>query len=79
LICLIKKKAHYLPFVHTRMWGPLLEWTIPDTSTAVFSLAQFRLSIGTGEGNRTLVVSLEGCCSAIALHLRQENEWSDVA
>jgi hypothetical protein len=24
--------------------------------------------IGAGEGNRTLVISLEGCCSTIELH-----------
>jgi len=28
----------------------------------------FELSIGAGEGNRTLVISLEGCCSTIELH-----------
>jgi hypothetical protein len=27
--------------------------------------------IGAGEGNRTLVISLEGCCSTIELHPRQ--------
>src|SRR5262249_22510091 len=26
--------------------------------------------IGAGEGNRTLVISLEGCCSTIELHPR---------
>src|SRR5712671_4151149 len=31
---------------------------------------QNRLSIGAGEGNRTLVISLEGCCSTIELHPR---------
>ena len=28
----------------------------------------FRLKLGAGEGNRTLVISLEGCCSTIELH-----------
>ena len=28
-------------------------------------------NIGAGEGNRTLVFSLEGCCSTIELHPRQ--------
>ncbi len=28
------------------------------------------LSVGAGEGNRTLVISLEGCCSTIELHPR---------
>ena len=27
-------------------------------------------NIGAGEGNRTLVISLEGCCSTIELHPR---------
>src|SRR5258706_13991786 len=31
---------------------------------------QIRLSVGAGEGNRTLVISLEGCCSTIELHPR---------
>ena len=26
---------------------------------------------GAGEGNRTLVISLEGCCSTIELHPRR--------
>src|SRR5882757_3747745 len=28
--------------------------------------------IGAGEGNRTLVISLEGCCSTIELHPRYQ-------
>src|SRR4051794_17983214 len=32
---------------------------------------KIRLSTGAGEGNRTLVFSLEGCCSSIELHPRQ--------
>src|SRR5262245_17439188 len=28
-------------------------------------------SVGAGEGNRTLVISLEGCCSTIELHPRR--------
>jgi hypothetical protein len=28
-------------------------------------------NIGAGEGNRTLVISLEGCCSTIELHPRR--------
>ena len=31
------------------------------------------LSVGAGEGNRTLVFSLEGCCSTIELHPRGLN------
>jgi hypothetical protein len=30
-------------------------------------------SIGAGEGNRTLVISLEGCCSTIELHPHSED------
>jgi hypothetical protein len=33
--------------------------------------------VGAGEGNRTLVISLEGCCSTIELHPRREQS-SDV-
>jgi hypothetical protein len=35
---------------------------------ALFSGSIFPLSIGAGEGNRTLVISLEGFCSTIELH-----------
>ena len=28
--------------------------------------------LGAGEGNRTLVISLEGCCSTIELHPHRE-------
>jgi hypothetical protein len=33
-------------------------------------------NIGAGEGNRTLVFSLEGCCSTIELHPRAGDELS---
>ena len=33
-------------------------------------MAQVLEKIGAGEGNRTLVISLEGCCSTIELHPR---------
>ncbi len=47
-----------------------------------------RLRLGAGEGNRTLVFSLEGCCSTIELHprvhyisdnaaaLNEKSEWA---
>jgi hypothetical protein len=35
-----------------------MAWQVPET-------------IGAGEGNRTLVFSLEGCCSTIELHPQQ--------
>jgi hypothetical protein len=34
------------------------------------SMTQVLEKIGAGEGNRTLVISLEGCCSTIELHPR---------
>jgi hypothetical protein len=34
------------------------------------------LSSGAGEGNRTLVFSLEGCCSTIELHPRAADQLS---
>ena len=33
-------------------------------------MAQVIEKTGAGEGNRTLVISLEGCCSTIELHPR---------
>ena len=33
-------------------------------------------NIGAGEGNRTLVFSLEGCCSTIELHPRTADQLS---
>ena len=35
------------------------------------TMAQVIEKIGAGEGNRTLVISLEGCCSTIELHPRR--------
>ena len=36
-------------------------------------MAQVLENIGAGEGNRTLVFSLEGCCSTIELHPRRRH------
>ena len=36
-------------------------------------------NIGAGEGNRTLVISLEGCCSTIELHPRTRNHTCEAA
>jgi hypothetical protein len=33
-------------------------------------------NVGAGEGNRTLVFSLEGCCSTIELHPRATDQLS---
>src|SRR5262245_22044978 len=35
--------------------------------------------IGAGEGNRTLVISLEGCCSTIELHPRTRSPTCEPA
>jgi hypothetical protein len=35
--------------------------------------------IGAGEGNRTLVISLEGCCSTIELHPQVPETLADFA
>src|SRR4030081_2941419 len=35
---------------------------------------QMEETIGAGEGNRTLVISLEGCCSTIELHPHRGRE-----
>ena len=48
----------------------------PDRASDLVALdhlieAQPAPRIGAGEGNRTLVFSLEGCCSTIELHPRQ--------
>src|SRR5579859_2157331 len=38
--------------------------------------ARHRRRIGAGEGNRTLVISLEGCCSTIELHPPYSNAFA---
>ena len=40
------------------------------TGAGTRGLRQFGSLIGAGEGNRTLVISLEGFCSTIELHPR---------
>ena len=37
----------------------------------ITTMTQVIEKIGAGEGNRTLVISLEGCCSTIELHPRR--------
>jgi hypothetical protein len=37
-------------------------------------IAEVLENIGAGEGNRTLVFSLEGCCSTIELHPHTKDE-----
>jgi hypothetical protein len=40
----------------------------PSCQNDVTAMVQLLENIGAGEGNRTLVISLEGCCSTIELH-----------
>jgi hypothetical protein len=44
---------------------------------AANNVAKSLKTLGAGEGNRTLVISLEGCCSTIELHPRQGSEVRD--
>jgi hypothetical protein len=41
-----------------------------DRNPGPNEMGQVPENIGAGEGNRTLVFSLEGCCSTIELHPR---------
>jgi hypothetical protein len=43
----------------------------PGCQNGGASVTQAVEKIGAGEGNRTLVISLEGCCSTIELHPRR--------
>jgi hypothetical protein len=40
----------------------------PACQNEEVTMVQVIENIGAGEGNRTLVISLEGCCSTIELH-----------
>jgi hypothetical protein len=40
----------------------------PLCQNGMSGMAQVVENVGAGEGNRTLVISLEGCCSTIELH-----------
>jgi hypothetical protein len=40
----------------------------PACQNEMTTMTQLFEIIGAGEGNRTLVISLEGCCSTIELH-----------
>src|SRR5215471_10065744 len=42
--------------------------TCGSRRTDTFFTPGFAGELGAGEGNRTLVISLEGCCSTIELH-----------
>ena len=41
--------------------------------------AALAAKVGAGEGNRTLVISLEGCCSTIELHPQMPETLADFA
>src|SRR6476659_421288 len=53
-------------------------WTIGPALTALHKAQtpEAPENIGAGEGNRTLVFSLEGCCSTIELHPRAGDDLS---
>ncbi len=40
----------------------------PACQNGMRTMTQVLEKAGAGEGNRTLVISLEGCCSTIELH-----------
>src|SRR6516165_4917337 len=44
---------------------------LPEPVFGKVQLREMLDFIGAGEGNRTLVISLEGCCSTIELHPHQ--------
>jgi hypothetical protein len=44
---------------------------LPVNMNRQLEFAASEVKVGAGEGNRTLVISLEGCCSTIELHPRQ--------
>jgi hypothetical protein len=59
------------------MWGRPAEVHLicpnerqPSCPNWMGSVTEVPENIGAGEGNRTLVISLEGCCSTIELHPR---------
>ena len=53
-----------------RITDTLLSIVTLDVTPSPKWLEKIELSIGAGRGNRTLVFSLEGCCSTIELHPR---------
>ena len=62
--------------------GRLLPLTLPLAVSGRIQLPHyfgqiFDFKNGAGEGNRTLVISLEGCCSTIELHPHQESVVRD--
>src|SRR5881296_1880051 len=48
-------------------------WLRPCCPAALGFARPYR-GLGAGEGNRTLVISLEGCCSTIELHPHRGRE-----
>ena len=56
-------------------WVRLVRDVTPALPKRIFG-HQILISVGAGEGNRTLVISLEGFCSTIELHPRFEDQVS---
>src|SRR5262245_61488732 len=54
----------------------LVRMTCQNETAAVTQVLE---EIGAGEGNRTLVISLEGCCSTIELHPRTRSPTCEPA
>src|SRR5262249_58508429 len=64
--------------------GRLLPPTFPQALFRHIQLPKcfgqvFDFTDGAGEGNRTLVISLEGCCSTIELHPRTQSSTCEPA
>src|SRR5262249_60645043 len=51
----------------------------PACQNEMMTVTQALENIGAGEGNRTLVISLEGCCSTIELHPRTRSSTCEPA
>src|SRR5262249_18100739 len=51
----------------------------PACQNEMMTVTQALEKIGAGEGNRTLVISLEGCCSTIELHPRTRSSTCEPA
>src|SRR5262249_16276016 len=48
----------------------LFQTLVAASGDGVHTADKHKAESGAGEGNRTLVISLEGCCSTIELHPR---------
>ena len=72
-ICLVARscrKSSYVPELASRICGTPSDTVIVFAADVVLECLD-----GAGEGNRTLVVSLEGFCSTIELHPPDETSF----